>query len=321
MDAQSIVQSYVDDVAARLPRRLRNDVGLELRTLLTDQLNAAVADTGRAPDHETAMEVLRQFGRPEEVAARYQPRGFQIIEPEHAPAFVTLSVACVVLQWAVTLPKVFMSDMTVGEWWMSRGFGAFAWVGALVLWFAAAGWVRRRDPVAPESLARPWTHHLFWLPLPEYWRPVDRDAVLRNASATLLPLSAVLIAFFFAPSRALDQLLPAGTDTSWALYGAGFQRWLLMPLIALMSARWLLFLAAVIKRRWWASTEGVRLAVWIAFIALLWWALLGWTIFAGPIANLAFKAWLLVFLIVNIQIVLTTRRRVTRVRVPKNLAG
>ena len=38
MDAQAIIEDYVNKVAAKLPRKLRNDVGLELRTLLTEQL-------------------------------------------------------------------------------------------------------------------------------------------------------------------------------------------------------------------------------------------------------------------------------------------
>ena len=47
MDTQTVIEDYVNKVAAKLPRKLRNDVGLELRTLLTEQL--AVRRARRCP--------------------------------------------------------------------------------------------------------------------------------------------------------------------------------------------------------------------------------------------------------------------------------
>ena len=44
MDTQAIIEDYVNKVAAKLPRKLRNDVGLELRTLLIEQLRSAAQD-------------------------------------------------------------------------------------------------------------------------------------------------------------------------------------------------------------------------------------------------------------------------------------
>lgn len=134
MDAKALIDSYTNDVARRLPRKLRNEVGLELRALLTDALNTTAAAAGRAPDRELTLDVLRNFGRPDVVAARYAPRGFHVIEPEHAPWFVTLSLACVAIQWALTLPRVFMQTSTIGEWWLGWGLGALWWVGLLAVY-------------------------------------------------------------------------------------------------------------------------------------------------------------------------------------------
>lgn len=321
MDAHAVIDSYIDNIAARLPRKARNDIGVELRTLLTEQLTAAAADTGRAPDEELAIEVVRRFGRPEDVAARYFSRGFQIIEPEHAPAFVTLSVVCVAIQWALTLPAVFASHTTFHDWWWSSGFSAFAWVGILVTWFGLATWVRRRSPTDSESLARPWTHFIFWLPLPADWRPVDREATERRAGIGAFPIGVVLTLFFIAPSWFLERLTPAGTHTSWALYDADFRRWLLPPLIALMVARLGLFIAAGLSDGWRARTGALRFGLWICFVGLLYWATFGWHIFATPAVDALFKAWLLIFLLINvIQIIMRGRRALTRVRVPKTLA-
>jgi hypothetical protein len=200
MDAQTLIDTYINDVGARLPRRLRDDVGLELRTLLTEQLHAAADDAGRAPDDELALEVVHRFGRPDEVAARYQPTGFDLIEPGYAPLFVKLAAVCVGIQWGLSLPRVFLSSMTFGEWWLRWGFSAFAWVGLLVTWFGIASWVRRRSPTDPASALRPWTHWFFWLPMPADWRPVDREAIEWRAATNCLPVSAALTIFFIAPA-------------------------------------------------------------------------------------------------------------------------
>ena len=90
-DAKSLIESYVDDVARRLPRKIRNEVGPELRALLA-----------------------------EHVAARYGGQhGFNLIEPEHAPAFVKIAVLGVAAQGEFTLPRALDASRTFGG--SSRG--------------------------------------------------------------------------------------------------------------------------------------------------------------------------------------------------------
>jgi hypothetical protein len=326
MDAQVVIDSYINTIAARLPRRLRNDVGVELRTLLTEQLAAAAAAAARSPDEKLATEVVRKFGRPEEVAARYSPRGFQIMEPEHTPVFVKLSAACVAIQWALTLPAVFASRMTFSAWWMSWGFGAFAWVGALVVWFGLVSWGRRRSPAGSESLSPPWWQFLLWLPVPGYglpadWHPVDRVAYERRVELGAFPLGGVVTIFLIAPAWFLGLLTSAGTNTSWALYDEHFRRSLLPVLIVLMVVRLALCATAGISARLRARLEGIRFGLWVCFVGLLFWTVFGWHIFANPAVDVLFKAWLVIYLLVNtIQIILRTHRALTRVRVPTTLA-
>jgi hypothetical protein len=187
MNAQAIIEDYVNKVAAHLPRRMRNDVGLELRTLLTEQLRAAAHESERSPDSEMAMEVLHRFGRPDEVASRYATPGFQLIQPEYAPTFVTLAAICVAIQWAVTLPLVFSSHMTFGGWWLRWGFSALSWVGALVVYFGIGSWLQRRFPAEPGSSSRPWTHLIVWLPFPRGWRPGEPEATEWRAARNAAP--------------------------------------------------------------------------------------------------------------------------------------
>ena len=70
MHANEVIESYVLDVARQLPRRQRNDVALELRSLLHEELSALAAKQGQAPDQAMAMRMLASFGRPAEAAAR-----------------------------------------------------------------------------------------------------------------------------------------------------------------------------------------------------------------------------------------------------------
>jgi hypothetical protein len=306
---------------------MRNEVGLELRALLTEALNDAAAEACRPPDRELTLEVLSKFGRPDVMAARYAPRGFHVIEPEHASWFIRLAVVCVALQWALTLPRVFTSAMTVGQWWLGWGLGAFWWVGLLTVYFAAAGWVQRRSPLDDHSFVRPWTHYIFWVPFPRDWMPPDQEEKLQyagNSGGQLVTMFvfALLIIFFVSPAGFLEVILPEGSDVSWLYYETDFRSALLAPLLALMAVRLALFTLAVLIPQWRAPTEPLRFALWIAFIALLGWVLIAWDIFQAPATNFFFKAWLSVFLIVNcIVIVVFIRRALTRVRVPSNLRG
>ena len=141
----------------------------------------------------------------------------------------------------------------------------------------------------------------------------------RNARS---PLGAVLTIFFIAPAWILGHLLPAGTDTSWALYDDHFQRWLLTPLIVLMAVRLVLLAAAALKSGGARGPETLRFGLWVCFVALLYWVVFSGRIFAHVITDALFKAWLLIFLLVNtIQIVVWIRRVATRVRIPKTLAS
>jgi hypothetical protein len=317
MDTYSIIDDYINNVAAKLPRQQRNDIGLELRTLLTEQVRSAAQTAGRSTDGEMAIEVLRHFGRPDEVAARYAPRGFALIESAYTPLVLKLGAICTAVQWAATLPLVFWAGMTFGDWWLRWGFSAFAWFGVLVLWFAIASWVQRRFPADPDSGARPGIHWLFWVPFPKDWHPGEPEATQRRAALGAAPLGAVLTVLFIAPAWILGHLLPVGVNTSWALYDSQFAHSLLLPLIALMAVRLALFAAVTLNERWQAPTNAIRFGLWVAFVALLYWAVFGWRIFAEPLTDVLFKAWLLFFLLVNtVQILLWTRRAATRVRLP-----
>jgi hypothetical protein len=319
MNVQAIIDDYVNKVAAKLPRAQRNDIGLELRTLLADQLRSAAEEAGRAPDADLAAKVLRDFGQPSEVAARYAPRGFQLIEPEQTPMIITVATICVAVQWLISLPLVFSGRMTPGQWWLQWCLTAFACFGVLVVWFGLANWMQRRFPILNGK--RPWQHWIFWVPFPRDWRPGEPEATERRAAVNAAPIGAVLTVFFVAPAWLVGHLLSKGASVYWLAYADNFRHWLLPPLILVMVLRLVFFWAVLLDERRRAATEVVRFGLWGCFLALLYWAVFGWRIFAYPLTDLLFRTWLLFFLLINtIQFVVWIRRTATRVRIPKTEA-
>ncbi len=58
MNANDLVESYVTEVAVELPRKLRNDVAFELRTLLKEELQAKADTTGHACGERDEIRVI-----------------------------------------------------------------------------------------------------------------------------------------------------------------------------------------------------------------------------------------------------------------------
>jgi hypothetical protein len=82
-----LIDRYVHEVGEHLPGRMRADVQMELRSLLLDALEEHARAAGRPADAELVTKVLREFGPPQEVAARYAPQPQYLIGPQLFPAY------------------------------------------------------------------------------------------------------------------------------------------------------------------------------------------------------------------------------------------
>ena len=81
-----LVERYVYEVSRYLPPNQADDVAAELRSLLTETVEARSAESGRPADESLIVEVLRGFGEPDIVADRYrEPRS--LISPRLFPSF------------------------------------------------------------------------------------------------------------------------------------------------------------------------------------------------------------------------------------------
>lgn len=160
MNAQEWMDRYVYAVGEALPLRERGDVEAEIRSLIQDELEARGA-TLDDPNEQVVLSVLEQFGRPEELAARYAPPR-ALIGPTLFPIFrlVTTIVLLVLVgvwvfgvvvdvgmyQRPLTNPAAMVGDLVGG---LLQTFGTIVLIFALIETFA-------RGKIEAEVKQQPW---------------------------------------------------------------------------------------------------------------------------------------------------------------------
>jgi hypothetical protein len=133
MTANDVIEAYVLDVMRRVPSKDRQDIGLELRGLLAEMLAERAAEGAKPANEAMALAMVRSFGAPADVAARYAVPGLVII-----PAAQTRSFA--VLLWLAGLGLLAVL-LVQGRWTvLTRRLdlaGNLAWVALLLFWLSA----------------------------------------------------------------------------------------------------------------------------------------------------------------------------------------
>lgn len=317
MNTDAVIESYVGDVVKHLPRRQRNDVAYELRSLLGEELEGRASVAGRKPDSAMTLELLASFGRPIDVADRYRPAGFTVIRPAEAPRFAWIALGGVAVQWALTLVATFNAPVDpgapgsdwlsrLGSWWLTWGLGAFWWPGFLIsLTLIAAAISSRREG-------------------PGEWVPpratiFDRDRVRRPVMALTLALGVVGASIVIAlPMLATwGSWLPQPAVEALEL-DAQFLAWRAPWVLVLWAASFAVGIVVLVAGRWNRATRRVAIALDMAWIALLvWWVAAG-PIFASDAADGATKGWLfLIIAFVVVDIVLGVRRQRSSIKEPE----
>jgi hypothetical protein len=304
----TLIESYVLDVIRRLPRKQRNDVGFELRALLTEGLRDRAGDAGVA-DEAMTLAFLREFGRPDDVAARYYPLGPPIIPPAHTAAFAWATVIGVGLQWAITLPLVFNAQLSPelpasarpGAWWVTYGLGAFWWPGFLVTVMMAAAFLRQRWPAGLQ----PWRSKI-----------VDRDHVSRPLY--LLGLAAALAGIGLWVAIAWIVMTTATPFARALAFAPDFIATRAPVLLLFWAAGLVQLVVVIIEGRWRSLTRRINTGMQVAACALMGWLILGGPIFAGEPADRTTKG-ALAFLIaiILIQLAAEALRGRRRIRPPQ----
>lgn len=295
MNAHDVIESYVTEVAVRLPRKQRNDVAFELRSLIEEELQGKAEAAGRGIDAAMATEFLRTFGNPGEVAARYRPT-LTIIDPADGPAFLRAAVVGLALIWSLGLWAHLRESSasgwdfltTLGQWWGSTLIPSLWWPGVLVVGFGLSSWLRRRRPQAAE-----------WKP-----RPVDR--IQGGRAGMAMGLVGILCGLFVLldPRWVLDVLF--GGRAAAAAYQAftytdAFRARQAPLLLGLILLNIPILVMVLVSGRWSATMRRIDVALALVVCAVLMWTVLDGPVFMAPASDRMVK--LCMVLIVAITII------------------
>lgn len=272
--ANPLIETYVDQVAARLPRAQRQDVSDELQLLLVEELEARADAAGRPADEAMTLAMLQAFGRPSEVAARYRPP-LTVIDPADGRSFLHAAWIGTAVLWALGLIERLRHPVdgtgqllgVLGQWWVGSVIGSLWWPGLLVIGFGLTAWSRRR-----------WPARATWQP------PAPPDPRVQRVGHTLGLVGmccgiVVLIDPLAAVALAFGGTLPAPAADAFT-YTDSFRHRQGGPLLALLLLQIPLQVAAVI--------HGARVGLWRWLhigLSVLTCLALGWSLLDGPVVR------------------------------------
>jgi hypothetical protein len=298
-----MIDRYVHEVGQYLPHRLRADVEAELRSLLTDSAEEQARTGGVPAGEELAAKVLRDFGSPKEVAARYAPEPQYLIGPRLYPAYVTAVKVMLPILAALTLASVVAGQFRHSGEPPSvaafvRATGSFLWsalvnLGLMTLVFALVERSTRRS----EAGGNTWDPSS--LPAVD-----DPDRVSYFGRIFSLYLTAGLaLAFNVFPDWVAVFVFHGSEGRLYPLLAPEFNRYL-----PLLNAWWLLAfvlnLAVLRHGRWRRATRWAAfgLEVFNAVILLL--IVIGPPVFRYDAPIKLVLQWFLIFSAINACVLL-----------------
>lgn len=272
MDAQTVIESYVRDVTQQLRRKDRADVALELRALLTEEL---AARAGGAPaDEAMAIDLLRSFGAPSEVAARYRPATPLLDAADTRPFIIAAILGAAVITTGVTIAPSAAAHTHQAT---DAATGAFlGWLGFLVLVFAARSWARRHWPSVTA------------------WKPRDPNAASRFGSVALVAVIVLGIVCYGWPTWVAAQFT-GGPIPHWMAnlaYAPDFQATRLPWLLALWVGQGVLMAWVTFEGRWRVLTRRIEAGLALAVSLALIWFLAAGPMFQTTATDHTAKTWL-----------------------------
>ena len=296
MNPNEVIDAFVHDVMRKVPAKDRNDIGLELRGLLADMLEDRAQREGRAADDAMTLAMLRDFGTPAEVAARYRPQGVVIIPPEQSRSFALLSLAGIAMQWAMTLPRVF-EGQPIADWWFGAGLGALWWPGFLAMMALLVAALRHFGLYTPK-----------WTP-----RTVDPDRVHRGLGIAGL-VGIAVGTLFMTGLPWLAAAMPGPFPRIFA-FDADFLPMRAWPALLLWAGTFAVHLAAVRHGRWTRTTRRIDRGITIAFVVLMSWWIASGPIFVAPMTDQGAKAALALVILMSLgSLAVDLYRGQTRIR-------
>jgi hypothetical protein len=145
-----LIEKYINKVGDNLPEKDREDIKAEIRSIIEDTLDSRSQAAGRQVDEAMTVEVLKEFGTPNKMAASYLPPRY-LIGPRLYPTFlmvlkITLGIVALVVvvttsvsvaQQAQTIKTslpIIMKGLTEGTGSLLSVFGNIVFIFALIEW-------------------------------------------------------------------------------------------------------------------------------------------------------------------------------------------
>ena len=116
----SIIDNYMQAVGKDLPRRNRADIEVEIRSLIEDTLADRSKDAKRPVDEAMTVEVLKEFGSPEKMAASYHSNDY-LVGPRFYRTFLLVARIVLPVMAAFSLAMLLLGTIQSGFTW--AGFG------------------------------------------------------------------------------------------------------------------------------------------------------------------------------------------------------
>lgn len=187
----NLIDRYIHEVGRYIPRRKRGDILDELRSLLVDTLEDRF---GEAPTDSQVEDLLREFGRPRDVATSYYPQSQYLVGPTLYPLFQM--VAWIVV--AAVLGAQVLALM-IGVFLAGESFSVLEVLSSLVNSVPVSlGWVLITFMILQYFDAKPYLEEESWDPmkLPEIKpeQEIDRGETIIGLVFGILFLA--LVVFF-----------------------------------------------------------------------------------------------------------------------------
>lgn len=271
-EVTDLIQRYLWRVERRLPGGQAVDVVKELDSLLRDQIDAKAEETRRILDEDLVCEVLKAFGSPEEVAARYTASPRYLIGPAAYPLFLKVAGWVLGGMGLVMLIQAFLRAIAS----QGQGLGLLL-VSSMGHWFQASmmalAWVVLVFAVMERVQSKGWPPKLEWDPreLPDLPEREEDKASLASMILELVGPVLTLVLLNYIPKEGWT-FATGGTQIHIPHYATLGLNLPMLWINTLLGMEILLALVVLEEGRWnlglrWAKVflelVGVAIMAWI----------------------------------------------------------
>ena len=252
----NLIDKYIAEVGKHLPRKNRADIEAEIRSTLEDMLEER--SQGEDPaDEETVLALLKEYGAPREVAAKYKthqyligPRLFPLFELVVKIVFAVVAGASLIglsvdlSQTGLTGPE-FISAL--GKWFGGLFTGLIAAFGNIALVFAIIERTKAADEFEKEIKD--------WDPK-DLQREPDPDLVDRaDHIGTLIFTTLALVVFNLYPELLSIRYNSGGVWVTLPILTNTFYNFL--PWINLMGLLQILYSSFMLGQKYWTTATRI----------------------------------------------------------------